>query len=340
MADVKISQLPIATTPLDGTEVLPIVQSATTTQVSIANVTAGRAVSASSLTLTTPLAATSGGTGLSSLGTGVATFLGTPSSANLASAVTDETGTGALVFGTSPTFTTSAIFPAGTASAPGITTTGDTNTGTFYPAADTIAWTTGGSERARIDSSGNIFVGSTAAYYLNNKFAVTQSSSTNSGNAAAFATTYAGDVGNAAVYVGKYDNNTTTSQVFVKFILNNITNGSGQINANGASAVAFGTWSDSRLKENISDLPPQLDNILALRPCEFDYIESEGGGHQIGFIAQDMQQVYPDAVGERADGMLTITAWSKTEARLVKAIQELSAKLDAAEARIAALEAN
>jgi hypothetical protein len=44
-----------------------------------------------------------GGTGITSLGTGVATFLGTPSSANLASAVTDETGSGSLVFGTSPT---------------------------------------------------------------------------------------------------------------------------------------------------------------------------------------------------------------------------------------------
>lgn len=42
-------------------------------------------------------------TGVSGLGTGVATFLGTPSSANLASAVTDETGSGSLVFGTSPT---------------------------------------------------------------------------------------------------------------------------------------------------------------------------------------------------------------------------------------------
>ena len=42
-------------------------------------------------------------TGVSGLGTGVATFLGTPSSANLATAVTDETGSGSLVFGTSPT---------------------------------------------------------------------------------------------------------------------------------------------------------------------------------------------------------------------------------------------
>ena len=40
------------------------------------------------------------------MGTGIATWWGTPSSANLASAVTDETGSGALVFGTSPTLAT------------------------------------------------------------------------------------------------------------------------------------------------------------------------------------------------------------------------------------------
>jgi hypothetical protein len=49
------------------------------------------------LTLTNPLTAANGGTGLSSLGTGVATFLGTPSSANLAAMITDEIGTGNIV---------------------------------------------------------------------------------------------------------------------------------------------------------------------------------------------------------------------------------------------------
>lgn len=48
-------------------------------------------------------------TGVSGLGTGVATFLATPTSANLATAVTNETGTGALVFGTSPTIVTPTI---------------------------------------------------------------------------------------------------------------------------------------------------------------------------------------------------------------------------------------
>ncbi len=52
-------------------------------------------------------------TGVSGLGTGVATFLVTPSSANLASAVTDETGSGALVFGTSPTVSTSLTLSSG-----------------------------------------------------------------------------------------------------------------------------------------------------------------------------------------------------------------------------------
>jgi hypothetical protein len=51
-------------------------------------------------------------TGVSGLGAGVATFLATPSSANLAAAVTDETGSGALVFGTSPSITTPAITKA------------------------------------------------------------------------------------------------------------------------------------------------------------------------------------------------------------------------------------
>lgn len=68
MANSKISALTSATTPLAGTEVLPIVQSSTTKQVSVANLTAGRAVSAASLALTTtPLPVTSGGTGLTSI---------------------------------------------------------------------------------------------------------------------------------------------------------------------------------------------------------------------------------------------------------------------------------
>lgn len=71
--------------------------------------TGGTISSSGTVALDTPVAVANGGTGITSFGTGIATFLGTPSSANLASAVTDETGSGALVFGTSPTIATPAI---------------------------------------------------------------------------------------------------------------------------------------------------------------------------------------------------------------------------------------
>ena len=58
-----------------------------------------------------------------------------------------------------------ATFSAGTAAAPSITTTGDTNTGIFFPAADTIAFTEGGVEAMRIDSSGQVGIGTSSPAY-------------------------------------------------------------------------------------------------------------------------------------------------------------------------------
>jgi hypothetical protein len=57
------------------------------------------------------------------------------------------------------------IHPAGSASAPSITANGDTNTGIFFPAADTIAFAEGGAEIARFDSSGNLGLGVTPSTY-------------------------------------------------------------------------------------------------------------------------------------------------------------------------------
>ena len=86
--------------------------------ISAANTLTNKTISGSNNTITNvslttgvtgTLPVANGGTGITSLGSGVATFLGTPSSANLISAITDETGTGSLVFGTSPTIATPAI---------------------------------------------------------------------------------------------------------------------------------------------------------------------------------------------------------------------------------------
>ena len=90
-------------------------QFATPASGDIEGVTAGTGLSGGgtsgtvTVSLATPVAVANGGTGITSFGTGVATFLGTPSSANLAAALTDETGTGAAVFGTSPTIATPVI---------------------------------------------------------------------------------------------------------------------------------------------------------------------------------------------------------------------------------------
>jgi hypothetical protein len=123
MSNVTISQLPVATSATAG-DLFPIQQGANTKQLTNANLFTGCALTApllgtpasgiltncTGLPLTTGVTGTlpvaNGGTGITSLGTGVATFLGTPSSANLAAAVTGETGTGALVFATSPTLVT------------------------------------------------------------------------------------------------------------------------------------------------------------------------------------------------------------------------------------------
>jgi hypothetical protein len=133
MATIAITALPVATAAAT-TDVLPIVQGGTTKQVTnallftnptlvtpaLGTVASGNisACTSTSMVMVTPILGTptSGtltnctglpvATGVSGLGTGVATFLATPSSANLRTALTDETGTGSAVFATTPTLVT------------------------------------------------------------------------------------------------------------------------------------------------------------------------------------------------------------------------------------------
>jgi hypothetical protein len=187
-------------------------------------------------------------------------------------------------------------------------------------------------ERARITSGGDLLVGATATVQSSRA----EFTSTSLAPAFLARVNANSDEGQWAGQFQKKTNTSTTSQIFVRFLINDGATASGYITANGANAATFTSSSDARLKENIVDLPPQLSNILALKPVEFDY--KDGSGHQIGFIAQDLQEVYPDCVSEGTDGMLQIGGWSKTEARLVKALQEAMARIESLEAKVTALE--
>lgn len=101
-------------------------------------------------------------TGISGLGAGVATFLATPSSANLASAVTGETGSGALVFATSPTLVTPVLgaasattlsLGAGAVGAPALTMS-DATTGIYRSAANQIGMSISGVHKGSWSANG------------------------------------------------------------------------------------------------------------------------------------------------------------------------------------------
>jgi hypothetical protein len=140
MADAKISALPDSTLPLAGTEVLPIVQSGVTKKVANNDLR--------------PKQIQSNAT------SGVLQVAG-PASASTRVMTTPDANFSVARIDASQTFTGSQIFSAGTALLPAITTAGDTNTGVFFPAADTMAFTKNGAESMRIDSAGNVGIGKT-----------------------------------------------------------------------------------------------------------------------------------------------------------------------------------
>jgi len=115
----------------------------------------------------------------------------------------------------------------------------------------------------------------------------------------------------------------------------------GTINATG-DITAYGS-SDIRLKKNISRIKKPLEKLAELRGVMFDwrakFIKDHGGEdgyfvrkHDTGVIAQEVQAVMPEVVGERKDGTLAVK-YEKLVPLLIEAINELHAKVKALEAR-------
>jgi hypothetical protein len=212
---------------------------------------------------------------------------------------------------------------AGSASAPAITTDGDTNTGIFFPAADTFGLSTGGSERARIDSSGNLMVGATSV-------------SSTAGRAIILSTGAANET-----YVAiNHDASASSGGFFMGFRYNGTF--IGNIAQNGTTATSYNTSSDYRLKNTIAPMTGALAKVAALKPCTYKWNADGSDGE--GFIAHELQEVVPecvtgekDAVDAHGNPQYQGIDTSFLVATLTAAIQELNAKVDAQAAEIAAL---
>ena len=221
-----------------------------------------------------------------------------------------------------------------------------------------------------INSNGDLLLGTTGNLYGATRLQSTSASATGS-------FTFQGTSGNAGYEVGQiWKTNTSGDNKFLAWITEGgagTERGSVTYNRAG-NLVSYNTSSDYRLKENIIDLTDALETVARLQPRQFTWKET--GNTTTGFIAHELAEVLPHAVTGTKDEVrikqvevsaaapatydengneLTPAVEAIYEehevpvyqgvdtsflvATLTAAIQELSAKNNALEARIAALEA-
>jgi hypothetical protein len=194
-----------------------------------------------------------------------------------------------------------------------------------------LVFGTASTERMRIDSSGNLLVGTTA-----------------NPNTAKIA------IGPTAQNGISIESN-STSVVMNQILFKNPNGIVGGITTSGTS-TSFNTSSDYRLKENIAPMMGALGIVQQLKPVTYNW-KTDGAAGQ-GFIAHELQAVVPECVTGEKDAVETVDEFDKDGkkigtkevpkyqgidtsflvATLTAAIQELKATVDAQAARIAALE--
>ena len=273
----------------------------------------------------------------------------------------------------------------GTAAAPAIRGT-DANTGIFFPAADTIAFATAGTEAMRIDSSGNLTIKDKIQFGTDAQTAIQAGGTSDvdlivaadtnlrfetgtneraridsSGNLLVGTTSQTPGYGNtntgqqlggssvstfsrsATDFVIVCNQNTVDGSTYyqMQFRVSNVSKGS---ITSTSSATSYNTSSDYRLKNTIAPMTGALDKVALLKPCTYKWNVDGSDGQ--GFIAHELQAVLPDAVtGEKdaVDGKGNIKPQgidtSFLVATLTAAIQEQQALITALTTRITALEA-
>jgi len=224
-----------------------------------------------------------------------------------------NSGTTALTIDTSQR----AAFVAGTAALPAITTTGDTNTGIWFPAADTIAFAEGGAEAMRIDSSSNVGIGTNSPtakldvlgpgdgdvrIRAGSDTSLILSETTANYNwklkpsAGDFVWQYSGTA---------YNSGYSALMLLTKtngYLLVGYTSSNGayklQVNSQIFATSATIATSDARYKTNVEPISSALNLVTQLNPVQFDWkdhpVHNFPEGKTIGFLAQEIEEVLKD----------------------------------------------
>ena len=188
---------------------------------------------------------------------------------------------------------------------------------------------TNNTERMRIDSSGNLLVGTTS--YLSSTARVTTLTSGDG---------FKTQIGNGAAGFIVGNTSGTGSYNAQLFYNNNFSSLVGYISISGTTASYVST-SDYRLKENVLPMTGGLEKVAKLKPVTYSW-KSDGSAGQ-GFIAHELAEVCPDAVsGEKdavnKDGSIKPQGidTSFLVATLTAALQELNSKVTALETQLGA----
>jgi hypothetical protein len=170
-------------------------------------------------------------------------------------------------------------------------------------------WSINGSEKARIDSSGNLLVG------------------TNVGTGPRLRAERSG-------IVAEFNRSSGTSSI-VSFQYGGTD--AGYITSSAGGTPSFTAASDERLKDNIVDHESELANVMSLRPTRWDW-KDEAKGSGEGFIAQELEATaWSDLVAEGDNGFKQVSGLGTVETRLIKAMQEQQAMIEALKAEVEAL---
>ena len=182
------------------------------------------------------------------------------------------------------------------------------------------------SERARLSSAGVLLIGKTADSIANNGISLA-GSATGGGNLSVT------NDGNSCVSL----NRKTSDGTIMSFRKNGSVVGS--VSTTG-SGTTYNTTSDIRLKQDIEPLAA-TDKLMQMNPVSYAWKADPDGPRSMGFIAQEMQEVMPEAVstGDDDDAMMSMD-YGRITPILVSALQDAHRKIEDLESRIAALEAN